>query len=63
MAKSNPVISGPDRDWQAESDMMTLVKAQEIKKDKPRYARAKKFAQTKLREMEGVFGEEPGDKK
>jgi hypothetical protein len=40
-------ISAEEKQWRAESDARTLVEAQEIRKDKDRYKRAK----TKLKEQ------------
>lgn len=39
---------GMDKDWQAESDLRTLIEAEKIKLDEPRL----KAAMTKKREME-----------
>ena len=39
-----------DAKWQAEEDMRTLIRADEIKADKKRFAAAKAMAKTKLEE-------------
>lgn len=43
--------------WQAESDMRTLVEAEEIKRDPKRLAAAKKQAQEKMLEVAAVAGQ------
>lgn len=60
MAKASPIDN-----YQAQDDMMTLVRAEEIKKDKKRMAAARALAQKKIEDMENVFGEddESDDKK
>ena len=42
MSKSSMAV--PDHDWQTESDLRTLTEAEEIKKDKKRFAKAKELA-------------------
>ncbi len=49
---------GSDRNWQAESDLRTLLDACEIRKDKKRYAAAQAVAKDKLTEMAKVAGGE-----
>lgn len=45
MAKKDKAVSVPDeQDWQADSDMRTLIEAEKIKKDKPRLRRAMRKA-------------------
>jgi hypothetical protein len=46
----------PDHDWQTESDLRTLTEAEEIRKDKKRFAKAKELAKKKLRDMAAVAG-------
>lgn len=60
MARAIPVD-----DYAAQDDMMTLVRAEEIKKDKKRFAAAQAMARKKIEDMENVFGEddESDDKK
>jgi hypothetical protein len=45
--------------WEIEDDMRALLRAEEIKRDRARYARAKKCAAEKLAEMKAAF---PGNK-
>jgi len=51
-ANSIAYVGGPSKDeqdrWQAEDDLRTLIRAAEIKKDKPRMARARKAAKEQL---------------
>lgn len=62
VAMSKPMSND---EWQASSDVSTLVQAAEITKDKKRFAAAQKFALKKIEGMEDVFGEdnEKDDKK
>lgn len=46
----------PDHDWQTESDLRTLTEAEEIRKDKKRFAKAKELAKKKLLDMAAVAG-------
>lgn len=48
--KSAPQAIGMDKDWQADSDMRTLIQAREIERDKSRLAAAKAMAKKKLAE-------------
>lgn len=43
-------------DWQAEDDMRTLARAEEIKRDKARMKRAQDCAKKKLADMVQVAG-------
>ena len=56
MAKNYP--EGPskadEQKWQAEDDVRTLVEAEEIRKDKPRFKRAMKAAKEKMAALEAV---------
>ncbi|MDO8312871.1 MAG: hypothetical protein Q7T25_13125 [Sideroxyarcus sp.] len=54
-------ICGMDKDWQAESDLRTLVEAEEIRGDPKRLAAAKACAKDKLVDMAKVAAL-PGDK-
>lgn len=38
----------PDRDWQAESDLDTLLQARRIRKDKKRFAAAQALARQRM---------------
>jgi hypothetical protein len=63
MAKASPVAM--DDYYSAEDDMRTLVRAEEIRKNKKRMAAAQALAKKKIEDMETVFGEddEADDKK
>lgn len=54
MKKSSPSIAAADTDWQAQSDMRTLVEAEAIKRDPKRLAAAKACAKKKLEETAAV---------
>jgi hypothetical protein len=51
--KSNKSMAVPsvDKDWQAESDMRTLVLANEIRSDKERFKRALKYAKDMMDDL------------
>ena len=53
MAKAKAVAVD---DWQAEEDMRTLARAEEIKRDKVRLKRAQDCAKKKLADMAQVVG-------
>lgn len=44
-----------EHDWQAESDFGHLERAEEVKSDKPRHARALSFGKTKVAGMRKVM--------
>lgn len=44
----------PDYDWQVEEDVRTLARAEEIKKDAKRWAKARTRANEMLEELEAV---------
>lgn len=46
-----------NRDWQAESDLDTLIRAEEIEKDAKRFAAAKKVAKQRLEATQAVLAE------
>lgn len=50
MAKSTGI--GMDKDWQAEDDMRTLARAEEIRKDPKRLKAALAKAQEKIEELQ-----------
>jgi hypothetical protein len=61
MAKTkaaNAAIGGPSmadqQKWQAEDDLRTLTRANEIRKDAPRYKRALALAQEQLATIKSV---------
>lgn len=43
-----------EQKWQAEEDVRTLVRAEEIRKDKPRLQRATAMAKKQLAALQGV---------
>lgn len=47
-----------ERDWQAQYDCETLMRAEEIKADKKRLAAAQKYANEKLKQIARVASEE-----
>lgn len=47
-------ISAADTSWQAEDDMRTLMRAEEIKRDPKRLAAAKACAKKKIEEVAAV---------
>lgn len=47
-------VSSMERDWRAESDLSTLARAEEIKKDPKRYKAALAMAKAKMEEMKSV---------
>ena len=55
MSKSSS-LAAPDHYWRVESDLRTLTEAEEIKKDKRRFAAAQELAKKKLIEMANVAG-------
>ena len=55
MAKAKNAI-GMERDWEAEDDLRTLQRAQEIKADPARWKRAKELAKKRLEEIAQVAG-------
>lgn len=49
-----------DRNWQAEDDLRTLMRACEIRKDKDRFAAAKKLAKKKLADLKKIDADTAG---
>lgn len=43
-----------DKNWQAEDDLRTLVRASEIRKNKDRFAAARKLAKKHLTELNSI---------
>ena len=58
MAKSTGI--GMDKDWQAEDDMRTLARAEEIRKDPKRHKAALAKAKEKIAELQNL--QTPGKK-
>lgn len=54
MAKSTAVSIGPASDYQAEDDMRTLARAEEVKKDPKRYKAALAKAKEKMAELQSL---------
>lgn len=54
--KSNTTVLG-DENWQAESDLRTLIEAEQIEKDPKRFKRAKELAKSRLLEMASIAGD------
>jgi hypothetical protein len=64
MAKGNTAaMPGMDKDWMAEGDLRTLIEAEKIKKDKPRYAAAMKKCKQMAADMAAVHeaGKDKGE--
>jgi len=57
MAKksSGEIPAGIDKNWRAEDDLRTMMRACEIRKDKSRMAEVKKLAVVKKAELEKVM--------
>lgn len=49
------------KDWQAESDLRTLIEAKTIEKDPKRYAAAQALAKTRMMDMAAVAVEDEPD--
>lgn len=47
-----------DKKWQTEEDLRTLARAEEIKKDKARFAACKAMARTKVAEMQAMMNKD-----
>ena len=47
-----------DKEWQAESDAQTLIRAKEVQMNKKRYAKAMAWCKTKCAALEQITGEE-----
>jgi hypothetical protein len=59
-SNSIATVSSQD-DWQAEDDLRTLMRAEEIEKDPKRLAKAQKLAKQKLLDLASVASEGPND--
>jgi hypothetical protein len=55
------IASSSDDDWQAESDLRTLIDAEKIEADPKRYARAKALAKRRMMEVAKVASEGGSD--
>lgn len=54
MAKKAEAAAGPNKDWQAECDVRTLMEAEKIKADKPRHRRAVGHARKQMDHLKKV---------
>lgn len=66
MAKAN-MVSASDKEWQAEDDLRTLLRAEEIREDSKRMAAVRKCAREQLADIAKITvlpdsKPEPGDK-
>lgn len=57
MAKGKAIATGMDAEWQAEDDLRTLCRAEEIEKDPKRMAAAAALAKKKMLEMASIATE------
>lgn len=48
-------MAAQEKEWQADSDMRTLIEAEKIKKDKPRFRRAMKKAKEQRDQLAQVM--------
>jgi|GEM_PF-2374499 len=55
------IMPASERDWQAESDLDTLLRARQIRQDKKRFAAAQRVADERLKGLASVSGEGDGD--
>jgi hypothetical protein len=58
-----PTISADEKNWRAQSDMDALIRANEIKADKPRYEAACKVAKEKAQEIQTIVKQTPAPTK
>lgn len=56
VVKASEAVPYDDSKWRAQSDMETLSRAEEIKRDKKRMAAAKRCARDKIGELKSVVG-------
>ena len=56
MASKKNVLSGPE-DWQVESDLRTMIEAEQIEKDPKRLAKVKALAKKRMMEIASVASE------
>jgi hypothetical protein len=62
MAKGNLIASvKSEDDWQAEDDLRTLTRAEEIEKDPKRLAKVQALAKKRMLEMAAIAAEGPKD--
>lgn len=57
MGKSRATLGmGPDEDWQVESDLRSLMEAEQVRRDPKRLAKAQALAKKKMVEAAAVAG-------
>jgi len=56
MASKKNVLSGPE-DWQVESDLRTMIEAEQIEKDPKRLAKVRELAKKRMMEIASVASE------
>lgn len=59
--KSNTLGIGTDRDWEVDDALRTLLRAEEIRKDKKMMARVKAMATERLKEVAVIAGASDGN--
>jgi hypothetical protein len=59
--KSNTIGMACDDDWRAESDLRTLIEAEQIEKDPKRLKKAKELAKKRLLEVAAIAGGSDAD--
>lgn len=57
MAKASNMAMSADKEWQAESDLRTLMEAEKIEKDEKRFKAAKELAKKRLLDFASVASE------
>lgn len=62
MAKKDIAVTSSERDWQAEDDMRTLARAEEIRKDPARLKAALGKAKEKMAELGALQALQAGTK-
>lgn len=60
MSASKGMVPMIDRNWQAEDDLRTLVRACEIRKDKDRFAAARKLARKQVDDLKKIDADSAG---
>lgn len=61
MKKARTIGIVEDRDWEADDAMRTLMRAEEIRKNKKLMARVKALATERLKEVAAIAGASDGD--
>lgn len=54
-------VASPEQDWQAESDLRTMLECEVIEKDPKRLAAVQKLAKSKLLPLAGIAAEGKDD--